>query len=195
MGEVVCTVKFQRNGQNDQRDLVMPDNVPIHQLVNSLARALRLPAGDHVFYELQTQDDGTLRRIPGSRTLQQAFILNGMTLYLSQEEDIPGQRAFLVAGSGLRFRLRETTIIGRLTPEVHVDIDLSSLDHETVVSRRHAIINKDAHHYLIKDTKSHNGTFVNRVLVRQGESVVIHSGDDICFGGIEKGVTLRFQVA
>ncbi len=194
MGEVVCTIEFERQGREETRDLVMPDHVPVFQLVDVLAKALKLPSGDDVYYELKRPDGDELRRIPGSRTLQQAFILNGMVLRLEKEADQPGRRAFLVAPNGLRFRIRASTSIGRLTPEVPVDIDLTPLDSDRVVSRRHAEINKDSIHYVIKDTKSHNGTFVNRVLVRKGESVVIHPGDELCFGSLEKGVVLRFQL-
>jgi hypothetical protein len=189
MGEVVCSVLFQGK---QQRDLVLPDYIPVHQLVNSIVSALRLPISRDLFYELKIKEGDELRQIPGSRTLQQAFILNGSFLYLIQEKEDLRHTAFLESKGGMRFRLRENTIIGRLTPDVHVDIDLTSADLNKVVSRRHAAITHVSAHFVIKDLGSHNGTYVNDIQVRQAQSIVLHPGDEICFGSLEKGVRLKF---
>lgn len=190
MGEVVCTVIFN----NDQkRDLVLPDNVPTHQLANVIALALKLPRDRDTYYELKVPDGKTFQRLPDSKTLQQSYILNGSCLYLSQEKEDPNSRAFLEGANGLKMRLRENTLIGRLTPKVFVDIDLTHLDQEKVVSRRHAAITHISYHYVIKDLDSHNGTFINEIRLKQGESVVLHPGDEVCFGSLEKGVRFIFS--
>ena len=190
MGEVVCTVIFN----NDQkRDLVLPDNVPTHQLANVIALALKLPRDQDTYYELKVPDGKTFQRLPDSKTLQQSYILNGSRLYLSQEKEDPNSRAFLEGANGLKMRLRENTLIGRLTPKVFVDIDLTHLDQEKVVSRRHAAITHVSYHYVIKDLDSHNGTFINEIRLKQGESVVLHPGDEVCFGSLEKGVRFIFS--
>ena len=190
MGEVVCTVIFN----NDQkRDLVLPDNVPTHQLANVIALALKLPRDQDTYYELKVPDGKTFQRLPDSKTLQQSYMLNGSRLYLSQEKEDPNSRAFLEGANGLKMRLRENTLIGRLTPKVFVDIDLTHLDQEKVVSRRHAAITHVSYHYVIKDLDSHNGTFINEIRLKQGESVVLHPGDEVCFGSLEKGVRFIFS--
>lgn len=190
MGEVVCTVIFN----NDQkRDLVLPDNVSTHQLANVIALALKLPRDRDTYYELKVPDGKTFQRLPDSKTLQQSYILNGSRLYLSQEKEDPNSRAFLEGANGLKMRLRENTLIGRLTPKVFVDIDLTHLDQEKVVSRRHAAITHVSYHYVIKDLDSHNGTFINEIRLKQGESVVLHPGDEVCFGSLEKGVRFIFS--
>jgi len=190
MGEVICSVTYN---QTQRRDLVLPDNIPVHQLVHSLARALGLPRSRETFYELHVPDGKEMRRIPDSRTLQQTFILNGGCLHLvSVKEDLKFT-AFLVSKGGVEIRLRQSTIIGRLTPKVHVDVDLSPMDLATVVSRRHTVITHISSQYLIKDLSSHNGTFVNEVRLREAESLVLHDGDEICFGSLEKGVRLNFS--
>jgi hypothetical protein len=151
MGEVVCTVIFN----NDQkRDLVLPDNVPTHQLANVIALALKLPRDRDTYYELKVPDGKTFQRLPDSKTLQQSYILNGSRLYLSQEKEDPNSRAFLEGANGLKMRLRENTLIGRLTPKAFVDIDLTPLDQEKVVSRRHAAITHVSYHYVIKANQS-----------------------------------------
>lgn len=189
MGEVVCTVIFQ--GQQ-RRDLVLPDDVPVHLLVNALANALGMSTSKDIFYDLKVIDGANERRIPESRTLQQAFICNGAILHFVQEKESAGGRACLSGANDVRYRLRENTIIGRLTRDIHVDIDLSLLDLNKVVSRRHAVITRVSLHYLLKDAGSQNGTFVNQTRVRADESVVLHPGDEICFGSLDKGVRLKF---
>ena len=189
MGEVVVSIIFR---QSQQRDLVLPDHIPVHQLVKSLSQALGMPMSDEYYYELNIPDGDDLRRIPGSRTLQQAFILNGSYLHLKQIREDLSKIAYLDTQNDARFRLRQSTIIGRLTHDIPVDIDLTSLDSEKVISRRHAAITRLTAHHVIKDLNSHNGTFVNGNPLRKGESLVLHTGDEICFGSLEKGVRLRF---
>jgi len=189
MGEVVCSVKYRGS---QRRDLVLPDHIPVHQLTGAIALALGLPKNREIYYELQIPDGKEWRRIPDSRTLQQAFVMNGSMIHLVQKKEDLKNRAFLKGKRGLQIRLRENTIIGRLTPEVHVDVDLSSMDREKVVSRRHAAITHVSYHYVIKDLDSHNGTFVNDISLKQGESIVLHPGDEVCFGSREKGVRLTF---
>lgn len=191
MGEVVCSVIYSGS---QRRDLVLPDDVPVHLLTNALAAALGMPASPDIFYELQMEEKGAWRRIPESRTLQQAYIHNGTVLKFAQEKQIEGARALLLGSEDLRFRLRENTIIGRLTRDNHVDIDLAALDKNKVVSRRHAIITRVSMHYLIKDAESHNGTYVNKIQVKVGESLALHPGDEVCFGSLDKGVRLKFML-
>jgi len=101
--KVVCTVIFN----NDQkRDLVLPDNVPTHQLANVIALALKLPRDRDTYYELKVPDGKTFQRLPDSKTLQQSYILNGSRLYLSQEKEDPNSRAFLEGANGFKMRLR-----------------------------------------------------------------------------------------
>jgi hypothetical protein len=190
MGEVVCTVFF---GNKQKRDLILPDFIPSHQLANVIAMALKMPDDKNTYYELKIPDGESLQRLPDSITLQQSYILNGSTIYLTQEKEDPRNRAFLVGPKGLKMRLREHTLIGRLTPKVFVDIDLSPMDEQKVISRRHAAITHVSYHYVIKDLDSHNGTFINEIMLKQGQSVVLHPGDEICFGSLEKGVRLKFS--
>ena len=191
MGEVVCSVNYSGS---QRRDLVLPDDVPVHLLTNALAAALGMPSSPDIFYELQVEEKGAWRRIPEARTLQQAYIHNGTILRFTKEKQIEGARAVLLGKDEIRFRLRENTIIGRLTRDNHVDIDLAGLDTNKVVSRRHAIITRVSMHYLIKDAESHNGTFVNKIPVKPGESLALHPGDEICFGSLDKGVRLKFML-
>lgn len=185
MGEVTCTLLYK---DNNRRDLVLPDNIPVHLLVKSIALALGLPTGDRLFYELLVQEDQGFVRIQSTKTLQQAFLTNGTNLKLSLEVDEKNNTAFLLANNNVNFRLRENTVIGRLTPEGFVDVDLTLLDTKKVVSRRHAIISRIKDRYLIKDANSRNGTFVNGVRIADGQSVTLRPKDVIHFGSPKTGV-------
>lgn len=192
MGEVICSVYYQYNQKEQKRDLILPDQIPVHQLANVIALSLGLPKNRDTYYELKIFEGQDLVRLPEAKNLQQSYILNGSKLYLHQESEDPQNRAFLESQSGLKMRLRENTLLGRLTPNSYVDIDLTPFDQEKVVSRNHAAITHISYHYVIKDLNSHNGTFINDEPLKQGESVVLHPGDIICFGGSEKGVCLSF---
>jgi pSer/pThr/pTyr-binding forkhead associated (FHA) protein len=191
MGEVVCTVLY---GENESRDLVLPDHVPAHLLVNSIIMALGLSASKDSFFDLLVLKNESYHRISPSRNLQQAYILNGSVLKLVEEIDDKNGKGFLTSNEDLKLRLRENTIIGRLTRDNHVDIDLSLLDTNHVVSRRHAVITRISHNYVVKDDNSRNGTFINGTRIPKEQSVTLHPNDQICFGSIEKGVVLKFSV-
>lgn len=191
MGNVTCTVHYK---ENNLKDLVLPDNIPVHLLVRSIALALGLPVNEQLFYELLIQESGAFVCIPGTKTLQQAFVTNGTNLKLDLEVDEKHNTAYLLARNDISFRLRDSAVIGRLTPNAFVEIDLSSLDINKVVSRRHAIISRIKDHYIIKDAGSRNGTFVNEVPIPEGQSVTLRQKDVIHLGSPGKGVQLVFVV-
>ena len=79
-------------------------------------------------------------------------------------------------GAGSRFILKgDTTVIGR-----HGDCDLR-LD-DVTVSRRHAVIERSADRYVLRDLGSLNGTYVH--LERIGETPLRH-GDELRIGRYE----------
>ena len=191
MGEIVCTLVYR---QEDRRDLVLPDHIPVHQLAQTLALALGMPQRKEFFYELAISEGSSFRRLPAMRSLQQAYLRNGCVLHLIQEQVTPGATGFLVADKDKRFRLRDRTLIGRLTRTNFVDIDLTTLDVEKSVSRNHATILFTGDVFLVKDNGSRNGTFVNGSMVPRDMSLPMHPGDEVCIGSLEKGVRLTLQM-
>ncbi len=95
---------------------------------------------------------------------------------------------FLATFTGHRFSLPAggEVIIGRGDPTIGFvpDVDLANEGHaSTVVSRRHAKITFwEGQHYL-EDLGSANGTRLNGMPVRLGESIPLHPGDHIWLGG------------
>lgn len=190
MGEVTCTVFFK---EKQHKDLVLPDNVPVHLLANSVALALGLPVGERLFYELFSLDNENFVRIQGTRTLQQAYVTNGELLKLALELEEKDNFGLLVVNKNLQFKLRENNVLGRQMRDNLVDIDLTPLDINTVVSRRHAIITRLNDRYFIKDAGSKNGSYVNEHRIPYDQSVTLQNKDVIYLGTPGKGVRLIFS--
>lgn len=60
-----------------------------------------------------------------------------------------------------------------------------SLPNDTLVSRRHAMIEFSQGEYVIKDLSSTNGTFVNNRPLQKGEKRILNPGDVIHIGKTE----------
>lgn len=84
--------------------------------------------------------------------------------------------------------------IGKPNDEVSPDIDVSGFPHSQVVSRIHADIIRDDHHFYIEDTESANGTYINHTPLPKGNRHRLKSGDRIAFGKEDK-VSFIFQLA
>jgi CRP-like cAMP-binding protein len=66
------------------------------------------------------------------------------------------------------------------------DIDITPLDAERTLSRRHAkIVSRDGGFYVREEIGTRNGTFVNGVRVQTGVDVKLSSGDRLRFGLVE----------
>jgi len=72
------------------------------------------------------------------------------------------------------------------------DIDLTLLDAQRTLSRRHArIVQKGADYFLHEEIGTRNGTFVNGERVQTGTDVQLASGDRVRFGMIETIFEIR----
>jgi CRP-like cAMP-binding protein len=113
----------------------------------------------------------------------------------SEGHPLPILRARLVSRSdGTEFSLpdRDQITIGRLDPlnNVHPDVDLTLVDPQFSTSRRHArILRQHSRHFIVEEQAT-NGTFVNGKRVSAERPLVLRSGDDILFGGVQ----MRFVV-
>jgi CRP-like cAMP-binding protein len=91
-----------------------------------------------------------------------------------------GMEFFLAAGA-------ETTI-GRRDPVtgIHPDIDLTPVDGQRSISRRHAkIYHRGERFFVAEEIGTMNGTFVNSQRIETGVPVEIKAGDEVRFGVIE----------
>jgi pyruvate/2-oxoglutarate dehydrogenase complex dihydrolipoamide acyltransferase (E2) component len=69
-----------------------------------------------------------------------------------------------------------------LTP----DIELGPLDTKHLTSRRHArLVREKGATFVVEDTATANGTFVNGTRIAAGVKTPVHDGDTLRFGGID----------
>jgi len=95
----------------------------------------------------------------------------------------------LHAASSREFPLKESgpTIVGRPDRTTHFtpDVDLSALDEQRTLSRRHATISRQGTAFIVQESATRNGTFVNGKRVPSGVDVPLKDGDVVRFGTVE----------
>jgi CRP-like cAMP-binding protein len=88
-------------------------------------------------------------------------------------------------GAEFFFSKGDETTIGRADPVTGIlpDIDLTSVDANRSVSRRHAkIICSGNQYFMLEEVGTVNGTYVNDQRIPTGTPVMIHNGDGIKIG-------------
>jgi CRP-like cAMP-binding protein len=91
----------------------------------------------------------------------------------------------LTTGAEFFFSKGDETTIGRADPVTGIlpDIDLTSVDANRSVSRRHAkIICSGNQYFMLEEVGTVNGTYVNEQRIPTGTPVMIHNGDGIKIG-------------
>jgi CRP-like cAMP-binding protein len=91
----------------------------------------------------------------------------------------------LTTGAEFFFSKGDETTIGRADPVTGIlpDIDLTSVDANRSVSRRHAkIICSGNQYFMLEEVGTVNGTYVNEQRIPTGTPVMIHDGDGIKIG-------------
>lgn len=91
----------------------------------------------------------------------------------------------VTTGTAFFFSKGDETTIGRADPVTGIlpDIDLTPVDTNRSVSRRHAkIIHSGEEYHMLEEVGTVNGTFVNDVRIPTGVPVTIHNGDLIKIG-------------
>jgi CRP-like cAMP-binding protein len=91
----------------------------------------------------------------------------------------------VASGTAFFFSKGDETTIGRADPVTGIlpDIDLTPVDQNRSVSRRHAKIIKSGTDYcVLEEIGTVNGTYVNEQRIPTGSPVAIHNGDTIKIG-------------
>ena len=96
--------------------------------------------------------------------------------------------------SGMEFPLSagDETMVGRRDPVTGIfpDVDLSPVDPQRAVSRRHAkLFRRDGKLYASEEIGTMNGTFVQGTRLEKGVPAEVHPGDELQFGV----VAVQFQ--
>ena len=103
----------------------------------------------------------------------------------------PATAGYLIhRASGVRLEVesRSSVTVGRGDPVTGIQpaVDLTGLDQERSVSRRHAKLERRGRRlYLVEDLGTTNGTFVNGQRIASGEPVEVQAGDLLRFGLVE----------
>jgi CRP-like cAMP-binding protein len=103
------------------------------------------------------------------------------------EADVPAA-VFIHLASSTRFPLEGSDFgIGRASKAAGIvpEVDLTALDPEKTLSRRHARLRRTPDGYLLKEEEGRNGTFVNGNRIGPGQEVRLEEGDRIRFGLVE----------
>src|SRR5438105_9032005 len=91
----------------------------------------------------------------------------------------------VASGSAFFFSRGDETTIGRADPVTGIlpDIDLTPVDTNRSVSRRHAkIVKRDNEYCVLEEVGTVNGTYVNDQRIPTGTPVAIHNGDLLKIG-------------
>jgi len=91
----------------------------------------------------------------------------------------------VATGTAFFFSSGDETTIGRADPVTGIlpDIDLTSVDTNRSVSRRHAkIIRSGTEYYVLEEVGTVNGTYVNDQRIPTGTPVTVHNGDLLKIG-------------
>lgn len=104
-----------------------------------------------------------------------------------QESAVPGAERLVHERSQMEYSLNAgaETMVGRRDPVtgIYPDIDLSPIDAQRSVSRRHAkVYRRGGKLYLSEEIGTMNGTFVNGNRLVKGVPAEVHEGDELRFG-------------
>ena len=82
---------------------------------------------------------------------------------------------------------KEESLLGRSSPadNIYPEVDLTDLDPESYVSRRHGRILRQGGKYLYEDIGSSNGSFINGTRLQSHIQTELHDGDTLRLGRTE----------
>lgn len=176
-------------------DLDVPDDIPAGILAKSLQNALNLPGGQEKTFTLGRVRNKNIFHFPADMTLADAGVMYGefldiLSLDMPSKENVVGHFEI----QGLSFPLSKgESVVGRSAPGNKVDIDLTTVDPNRLVSRKHAIFEVSLGVISIRDNDSTNGTWLNGKKIKPGQKYPIKSSDEIRFGG-SKGAPARIII-
>jgi pSer/pThr/pTyr-binding forkhead associated (FHA) protein len=107
------------------------------------------------------------------------------TVMLPAEKATRHRLIDLATGTSFPFSNGDETTIGRADPVTGIlpDVDLTPVDTNRSVSRRHAkILRTGSEYHVLEEVGTVNGTYVNDQRIPTGIPVTIHSGDMVKIG-------------
>jgi uncharacterized ubiquitin-like protein YukD len=194
MEYVTVTLKYQ----GKEADLELPTIVPLFVLLPIVMEQLAWDSSDiHSDFVARVGGTGVLRP---NETLKQADVSHGDILQIQRSSGQTIEPTAAVSQTLDQTYLQsldtnetfvyknQTMLVGR-SPSC--TINLSRMPGFDVVSRRQATVLKRQNSFWLRDENSTNGTIVDGVRLKKGESIRLRSGSQIQFGG-EQGPVFVF---
>jgi CRP-like cAMP-binding protein len=137
------------------------------------------------------------KRLREANTLLERLVgkeIDADQVALGSTQTTPGEKATrhrlvdVASGTAFFFSSGDETTIGRADPVTGIlpDIDLTPVDTNRSVSRRHAKIIRSGDEFLVlEEVGTVNGTYVNEQRIPTGVPVTLHDGDAVKIGLIE----------
>ena len=125
-----------------------------------------------------------LERLVG-RPVDPDHVSMDATMVAPAEKAIRHRLVDLASGTAFFFSSGDETTIGRADPVTGIlpDIDLTPVDTNRSVSRRHAkIVKRGSDYCVLEEVGTVNGTYVNEQRIPTGTPVAIHHGDMLKIG-------------
>jgi len=125
-----------------------------------------------------------LERLVG-REVDADHVALDSTIVAPAEKTLRHRLVDLTSGTAFFFSKGDETTIGRADPVTGIlpDIDLTPVDQNRSVSRRHAKIVKNGEEYaVLEEVGTVNGTYVNEQRIPTGTPVPVHDGDMLKIG-------------
>ena len=107
------------------------------------------------------------------------------TISAPSEKGVRHRLVDVATGTAFFFSTGDETTIGRADPVTGIlpDVDLTSVDNNRSVSRRHAkVIRANDEYHVLEEVGTVNGTYVNDQRIPTGVPVTLHNGDLIKIG-------------
>ena len=181
----------------ENRDLALPPDVPVNQLIDGLIEALRIRKQP---FSLAIKKEFGFSPLPMNSTFEELGIYHGSILFLmpdNREEitNIPVSTARFIAESGQVFYISNKAVVGRNDSKqgIFVEIDLSRMVSDPkIISRRHAQVEEKNGQFYITDLGSTNGTRINNKLMSKNSPQILRNNDNLEFG--RNGVKMVFTI-
>ena len=136
-------------------------------------------------YSKRLREANTLLEKLAGREVDVDHVALDATIMAPVEKATRHRLVDLATGTAFFFSNGDETTIGRADPVTGIlpDIDLTPVDTNRSVSRRHAKIIRTGHDYhVLEEVGTVNGTYVNDQRIPTGTPVTIHDGDLVKIG-------------
>jgi len=136
-------------------------------------------------YSKRLREANTLLEKLAGREVDMDHVAMGGTVVAPSEKATRHRLVDVATGTAFFFSSGDETTIGRADPVTGIlpDIDLTPVDTNRSVSRRHAkIIKTGSDYHVLEEVGTVNGTYVNDQRIPTGVPVTIHDGDLVKIG-------------